>query len=53
MSTETKPDTLLAAEADFDNAAKKGWAFFTKFLLTNVIVTAVALIIVGFLTVWS
>jgi hypothetical protein len=52
MSSETRPDSINAAEADFDNASKKGWEFFTKFLLTNVIVTAAALIFIGFLTVW-
>jgi hypothetical protein len=52
MSTEPKPDSMTHAEADFDTTAKKGWEFFTKFLLTNVLVTAAALIVVGLLTVW-
>jgi hypothetical protein len=52
MVTETSEGTPLPPEQDFDNAAKKGWEFFTKFLLTNVLVTAAALIFVGLLTVW-
>lgn len=29
---------------DFDTPAKKGWDFFTKFLLWNIIVTAALLL---------
>ena len=53
MSTETRPDTMAPPEADFDGQSKKGWQFFTKFLLTNVVVIAAALLIIGLLTVWS
>jgi len=38
---------------DFDTPAKKGWDFFTKFLSANVVATAVILVIIGLLTVWS
>ena len=38
---------------DFDDAAKKGWAWFTRFLLINVILCAIGLLLVGALTVWS
>lgn len=38
---------------DFDTPARKGWAFFTKFLLWNIISCAAILIFIGLLTVWS
>jgi len=53
MVTETNQQTTLPPGQDFDTAAKKGWAFFTKFLLTNVLVTIAVLLLVGLLTVWS
>jgi hypothetical protein len=54
MSTDhaTGPVTHPSDE-QFAEASKKGWAFFTKFLLGNVIATLAALIFVGLLTVWS
>jgi len=52
MVTETSQGTPLPPEQDFDNASKKGWEFFTKFLLGNVVFTIAALLIVGLLTVW-
>jgi hypothetical protein len=53
MVTETNQGTTLPAAEEFDTASKKGWEFFTKFLFGNVVVTVVALLIVGLLTVWS
>jgi hypothetical protein len=53
MVTETNQGTALPADEEFDTVSKKGWEFFTKFLLSNVIVTVVALLVVGLLTVWS
>jgi hypothetical protein len=38
---------------DFDTPARKGWAFFTKFLLWNIIACATILILIGLMTVWS
>ncbi len=57
MSTNTldHPPAPIAAptEVEFDNHAQKGWEFFTKFLLGNVVATILALLFVGILTVWS
>ncbi|MDE8346305.1 MAG: hypothetical protein POH28_09065 [Acidocella sp.] len=53
MVTETSQSTVLPAAEEFDTHAKQGWAFFTKFLTVNVVVTIVALLVVGLLTVWS
>ncbi len=53
MTTKTNQGTALDAEKDFDNHAQKGWNNFTKFLLSNVVMTAGALIIIGIFTVWS
>jgi hypothetical protein len=50
MLTADKNETPEIQE--FDNHAMKGWEFFTKFLLSNVIVTILALVFVGLLTVW-
>ena len=53
MASKTNQGTALPANEEFDTVSKKGWEFFTKFLLGNVIVTIVALLVVGLLTVWS
>lgn len=37
----------------FDKTSLAGWKWFSKFLLINVIVCALALLFVGALTVWS
>jgi cytochrome c-type biogenesis protein CcmH/NrfG len=51
------PTTLSASENaepdEFDRTSQAGWKWFTKFLLINVIVCALALLFVGALTVWS
>jgi hypothetical protein len=39
-------------EINIDDASLKGWAFFTKFLLWNVIAIIASLLIIGLLTVW-
>jgi hypothetical protein len=44
--SEAEPDV-------FDRSAQAGWAWFTKFLLINVILCALGLLFVGALTVWS
>jgi len=46
------PVDLAEVEAGIDVSARKGWDFFTKFLLTNVIVIVVTLLGIGLLTVW-
>ena len=38
---------------DFSTPAQKGWAFFTKFLLWNIISCIAILLFIGVLTVWS
>jgi hypothetical protein len=53
MATKTNQGTTLPATEEFDDVSKKGWEFFTKFLLGNVIVTVAALVVIGLLTVWS
>jgi len=57
MSTNTldhaPSQSAAPTEVEFDTHAKKGWEFFTKFLLGNVVVTILALLFVGILTVWS
>jgi hypothetical protein len=42
-----------AEAAEFDAESQKGWQFFTKFLLGNVVMAAAALVFVALLTVWS
>jgi len=45
----SEPATIV----DFDSSAQKGWAFFTKFLLWNIISCIAVLLVFGLLTVWS
>jgi hypothetical protein len=50
------PTTVSAGDVqpdEFDKASQAGWKWFTKFLLINVIICALALLFVGVLTVWS
>jgi hypothetical protein len=42
-----------AANVDFDTPAQKGWVFFSKFLLWNIIACIAILLFIGVLTVWS
>lgn len=49
----TVPATDNVEPDEFDQTSKAGWAWFTKFLLINVILCAVGLLFVGALTVWS
>jgi hypothetical protein len=51
--TQTNHGTEPVANVDFDQPAKKGWDFFTKFLLWNIIGCVGTLLVVGLLTVWS
>ena len=53
LAAHAEHGTEPAANVDFDAPAKKGWAFFTKFLLWNIISCIVILLFVGLLTVWS
>ena len=53
MAPEPNQGTTLPPAEEFDNASQKGWEFFTKFLLGNVLVTVAVLLFVGLLTVWS
>ncbi len=52
MTSDTAHQHDAQAEQQFDEAAKKGWEFFTKFLTFNTIAVAVALLLIGALTVW-
>ncbi len=56
MSTVTRGDDtpvdVVEVEAGFDQASRKGWDFFTKFLLGNVVVIIGALLVIGAITVW-
>jgi hypothetical protein len=55
MSTDdmtVTPSDHIELDA-FDQASQKGWAWFTRFLLINVILCALGLLFVGVLTVWS
>ena len=45
------PSALPTVE-DMDNASKKGWDAFTKFLAGNVALTVLALVFIALLTVW-
>jgi cytochrome c-type biogenesis protein CcmH/NrfG len=49
----TVPASEHVEQDEFDQASQAGWKWFTKFLLINVIVCALALLFVGALTVWS
>jgi len=42
----------VVTTADMDTTSQKGWDGFTKFLLSNVVVTIVVLLFIGLLTVW-
>jgi hypothetical protein len=53
MQAQAQHGTEQAEKVDFDVPAQKGWAFFTKFLLWNIIGCIVTLLIIGLLTVWS
>ena len=53
MAAQAEHGTNMAEPVDFDNPARKGWAFFTKFLLWNIITCVAILIFIGLLTVWS
>jgi hypothetical protein len=51
--TVTKAAEDASDQDVFTRVSQAGWNGFTKFLLLNVVVVIVALIIIGFLTVWS
>ena len=53
MARETNQGTTLPEGEDFDTTSQKGWDFFTKFLLANVVVATAVLLLIGLLTVWS
>jgi hypothetical protein len=49
----TVPAREQVTEDAFDKTAEAGWAWFTRFLLINVILCALGLVFVAALTVWS
>lgn len=49
----TVPPGDQITDDDFDKTAKAGWAWFTRFLLINVILCVLGLVFVAALTVWS
>ncbi len=53
MAAHAQHGTNVTEPVDFDDPARKGWAFFTKFLLWNIISCVTILIFIGLLTVWS
>jgi hypothetical protein len=53
MAANAEHGTPTVEHIDFDTPARKGWAFFTKFLLWNIIACAAILILIGLMTVWS
>jgi hypothetical protein len=53
MQAQADHGTKLTEKVDFDTPAEKGWAFFTKFLLWNIIGCIATLLIIGVFTVWS
>jgi hypothetical protein len=53
MQAQSQHGTEVASSVDFDTPAQKGWAFFTKFLLWNIIGCITTLLIIGVFTVWS
>ena len=50
---QTDQGTELTGPVDFDQPSQKGWDFFTKFILWNVITIIGVLLVVGLLPVWS
>jgi hypothetical protein len=53
MQAQSQHGTEVATNVDFDAPAQKGWVFFTKFLLWNIIGCIAALLVIGVFTVWS
>ena len=53
MQAQSEHGTEMVSNVDFDSPAQKGWVFFSKFLLWNVISCIVILLFIGVLTVWS
>lgn len=53
MQAQAQHGTEVAPNVDFDAPAQNGWAFFTKFLLWNIIGCVAILLFIGLLTVWS
>ena len=54
MATETNQgsSSTLPTVEDMDNASKRGWSAFTKFLAGNVALTVLVLVLIALLTVW-
>ncbi len=53
MQAHAEHGTDSVEKVDFSSPAQKGWAFFTKFLLWNIISCVVILLFLGLVTVWS
>ena len=51
--SNTVPASEQVTDDAFDKTSQAGWAWFTRFLLINVILCALGLLFVGALTVWS
>ncbi len=54
MVTETDQgsSSALPTLEDMDNASKRGWDAFAKFLAGNVALAALVLVLIALLTVW-
>jgi uncharacterized protein YqgC (DUF456 family) len=52
MVSENKTDPSLPTLEDMNNASKRGWDAFMKFLAGNVALTVLALVLIALLTVW-
>ncbi len=53
MPLDTTPVDQAAELQEMDTDSVKLWKGFTKFLLSNIVLAAGALIVLGLLTVWS
>ena len=52
MVTETNRSSVLPTEEDMDEASKRGWDAFVKFLAGNVALAVLGLVLIALLTVW-
>jgi hypothetical protein len=54
MATETDrgSSAALPTVEDMDQASKRGWDAFTKFLAGNVALAVLVLVLIALLTVW-
>jgi hypothetical protein len=52
MTSDTAHHHDAPANQEFDEASKKGWELFTKFLTFNTIAAATVLLLIAAMTVW-